>query len=147
MRVAYEGLPADEQRFLEGKVAVHGFAYSRGLVDDGLFEDDPRPGAAHAPGARAGQPGERPEGILRGLARLRDRRHAHGRGAGAPARAARGRDAARAGLHASLAVGDLVMWDNRCTLHRGRPWDESRYRRVMHRTTVAGEGPTAPDDA
>jgi alpha-ketoglutarate-dependent 2,4-dichlorophenoxyacetate dioxygenase len=43
-------------------------------------------------------------------------------------------------------VGDLVMWDNRCMLHRGRPWDESRYRRVMHRTTVAGEGPTAPDE-
>jgi alpha-ketoglutarate-dependent 2,4-dichlorophenoxyacetate dioxygenase len=42
-------------------------------------------------------------------------------------------------------VGDLVMWDNRCVLHRGRPWDESRYRRVMHRTTVAGAGPTAPD--
>ena len=41
-------------------------------------------------------------------------------------------------------VGDLVMWDNRCVLHRGRPWDESAYRRVMHRTTVAGEGPTAP---
>jgi alpha-ketoglutarate-dependent taurine dioxygenase len=39
--------------------------------------------------------------------------------------------------------GDLVMWDNRCTLHRGRPWDESAYRRVMHRTTVAGDGPTA----
>ena len=31
-------------------------------------------------------------------------------------------------------------------LHRGRPWDESKYRRVMHRTTVAGEGPTAPDE-
>ena len=44
-------------------------------------------------------------------------------------------------------VGDLVMWDNRCMLHRGRPWDESRYRRVMHRTTVAGVGPTAPGDA
>jgi alpha-ketoglutarate-dependent 2,4-dichlorophenoxyacetate dioxygenase len=42
-------------------------------------------------------------------------------------------------------VGDLVMWDNRCMLHRGRPWDESRYRRVMHRTTVAGVGPTAPE--
>jgi alpha-ketoglutarate-dependent 2,4-dichlorophenoxyacetate dioxygenase len=41
--------------------------------------------------------------------------------------------------------GDLVMWDNRCTLHRGRPWNEDKYRRVMHRTTVAGEGPTAPD--
>jgi alpha-ketoglutarate-dependent 2,4-dichlorophenoxyacetate dioxygenase len=42
-------------------------------------------------------------------------------------------------------VGDLVMWDNRCILHRGRPWNENLYRRVMHRTTVAGQGPTAPD--
>jgi alpha-ketoglutarate-dependent 2,4-dichlorophenoxyacetate dioxygenase len=40
---------------------------------------------------------------------------------------------------------DLVMWDNRCMLHRGRPWDENRFRRVMHRTTVAGDGPTADD--
>jgi alpha-ketoglutarate-dependent taurine dioxygenase len=28
---------------------------------------------------------------------------------------------------------------------RGRPWDESAYRRVMHRTTVAGDGPTVPE--
>jgi alpha-ketoglutarate-dependent taurine dioxygenase len=40
-------------------------------------------------------------------------------------------------------VGDLVMWDNRCALHRGRPWDSARQQRVMHRTTVAGDGPTA----
>ena len=38
---------------------------------------------------------------------------------------------------------DLVIWDNRCLLHRGRPWDAKRHTRVMHRTTVAGEGPTA----
>jgi alpha-ketoglutarate-dependent taurine dioxygenase len=38
---------------------------------------------------------------------------------------------------------DLVMWDNRCVLHRGRPWDATRHRRVMRRTTIAGEGPTA----
>jgi len=30
---------------------------------------------------------------------------------------------------------------------RGRPWNESRYRRVMHRTTVAGDGPTAGEVA
>ena len=41
--------------------------------------------------------------------------------------------------------GDLVMWDNRACLHRGRPWDESKYPRVMHRTTVAGTGPTVED--
>ena len=33
-------------------------------------------------------------------------------------------------------VGDLVMWDNRCTMHRGRPYDD-RQPRVMHRTTVS----------
>jgi len=38
---------------------------------------------------------------------------------------------------------DLAMWDNRGVLDRGRPWDANRHRRVMRRTTVAGEGPTA----
>jgi alpha-ketoglutarate-dependent 2,4-dichlorophenoxyacetate dioxygenase len=39
-------------------------------------------------------------------------------------------------------AGDLVMWDNRSVLHRGRPFDRARYRRMMHRTTVVGDGPT-----
>jgi alpha-ketoglutarate-dependent 2,4-dichlorophenoxyacetate dioxygenase len=33
-------------------------------------------------------------------------------------------------------VGDLVIWDNRCTMHRGRPYDATQ-RRVLHRTTVS----------
>ena len=33
-------------------------------------------------------------------------------------------------------VGDLVMWDNRCTLHRGRRFDLSQ-RRELRRTTTA----------
>jgi len=37
------------------------------------------------------------------------------------------------------------MWDNRRVLHRGRPWDGTRYRRVMHRTTLAADGPTVID--
>ena len=36
-------------------------------------------------------------------------------------------------------VGDLVIWDDRCTMHRGRPYDDTRYRRDMHRTTVSDE--------
>lgn len=35
---------------------------------------------------------------------------------------------------------DVVMWDNRCTMHRVTPWDPNE-RRVMHRTTIAGDGP------
>jgi alpha-ketoglutarate-dependent 2,4-dichlorophenoxyacetate dioxygenase len=31
--------------------------------------------------------------------------------------------------------GDLVMWDNRCTLHRGRRYDLSQ-RRDLRRTTT-----------
>ena len=42
-------------------------------------------------------------------------------------------------------TGDLVAWDNRSTMHRVRPWDVMRYKRVMRRTTVAGAGPTAAD--
>ena len=38
-------------------------------------------------------------------------------------------------------VGDLVIWDNRCTMHRARPYDLS-VPRDMHRTTVADVAPT-----
>jgi taurine dioxygenase len=35
-------------------------------------------------------------------------------------------------------VGDLVLWDNRCTMHRRDSFDPGS-RRVMHRTQVKGE--------
>ena len=37
--------------------------------------------------------------------------------------------------------GDLVVWDNRTTLHKAEAYDMARYRRVFRRTTVAGNGP------
>jgi len=39
-------------------------------------------------------------------------------------------------------VGDLVMWDNRRTMHRARPFPVHEPR-DMRRTTLAGEAPTA----
>ena len=146
MRVAYDRLPVDMQRFLEGKVAIHSFVYSRGLVDDGLM---PPEHAAQVPPVRQALIRDNPVngrkafyvgshaceivGMLTAEARalLRELREA----------------ATRPEIVYThrWQVGDLVMWDNRCMLHRGRPWDESKYRRVMHRTTVAGEGPTASD--
>jgi alpha-ketoglutarate-dependent 2,4-dichlorophenoxyacetate dioxygenase len=38
-------------------------------------------------------------------------------------------------------VGDLVMWDNRQTMHRGRRFDRNEVRDVR-RTTLAGDRPT-----
>ncbi|MEE8287715.1 MAG: TauD/TfdA family dioxygenase, partial [Gammaproteobacteria bacterium] len=37
-------------------------------------------------------------------------------------------------------AGDLVMWDNRCTMHHATEYDLS-YTRAMHRTTVQGDRP------
>jgi alpha-ketoglutarate-dependent 2,4-dichlorophenoxyacetate dioxygenase len=147
MRVGYDRLPVDMQRFLDDKVAIHSFVYSRGLVDDALM---PPEHAAQVPPVR--------QALVRA-------NPVHGRKAfyvgshaceivGMPTAEARAllRELREAATRPELVythrwrVGDLVMWDNRCMLHRGRPWDESRYRRVMHRTTVAGEGPTAPDE-
>ena len=37
-------------------------------------------------------------------------------------------------------IGDLVLWDNRCTMHRRDPFP-AESRRVMHRTQVKGAAP------
>jgi len=38
-------------------------------------------------------------------------------------------------------VGDILVWDNRCTLHTGTLYDDTRYFRTMHRLWVKGEKP------
>jgi alpha-ketoglutarate-dependent 2,4-dichlorophenoxyacetate dioxygenase len=144
MRVAYEGLPAAMRQRLEGRVAIHSFVYSRGLIGDALLPPDH---AAQVPPV--------PQALVRA-------NPVHGRKAfyvGSHAceivgmSTAEARALLRELLEAATgadrvythrwAPGDLVMWDNRCALHRGRLWDSARYQRVMHRTTVAGDGPTA----
>ncbi len=146
MRVAYDRLPEAMRHRVDGKVAIHSFVYSRGLIGDELLPPDH---AAQVPPV--------PQALVRA-------NPAHGRKAlfvGSHACEILGMptDEARALLRELLDLatrpelvythrwqpGDLVMWDNRAVLHRGRPWDEHRYRRVMHRTTVAGDGPTAPN--
>jgi alpha-ketoglutarate-dependent 2,4-dichlorophenoxyacetate dioxygenase len=46
----------------------------------------------------------------------------------------------------SWKVGDLVMWDNRCTMHRAREYDETEVR-DMRRTTVSDGVPTVLEAA
>lgn len=39
-------------------------------------------------------------------------------------------------------AGDVLMWDNRCLLHRADPnFDAARYPRVLHRTCLRGTAP------
>ncbi len=34
---------------------------------------------------------------------------------------------------------DVIMWDNRCTMHAVMPYDSATRRRIMHRTTIVGD--------
>tara|TARA_B100000900_G_C20203227_1_gene562738 strand:+ start:30 stop:242 length:213 start_codon:yes stop_codon:yes gene_type:complete len=37
--------------------------------------------------------------------------------------------------HHQWRVGDVIMWDNRCAMHRRDSFDETQ-RRIMHRTQI-----------
>ena len=41
---------------------------------------------------------------------------------------------------------DLVMWDNRCTMHRGKGYDDLRWPRDMQRATVSDVAPTCEQE-
>jgi len=43
--------------------------------------------------------------------------------------------------------GDLVIWDNRCTLHRATPLESDKYKRDVRRTTINKYGPETSADA
>jgi taurine dioxygenase len=47
-------------------------------------------------------------------------------------------DRAEFAWHNVWQAGDLVLWDNRCTMHRRDPFDPAA-RRVMHRTQIKGQ--------
>ena len=34
---------------------------------------------------------------------------------------------------------DVVMWDNRCTMHSVEPFDNNTIKRIMHRVTLIGD--------
>lgn len=43
--------------------------------------------------------------------------------------------------------GDMAIWDNLCSMHRGGEFEDAKYRRDMRRTTIReGAPPTVPDD-
>lgn len=44
-------------------------------------------------------------------------------------------------------VGDVLVWDNRCTLHTGTLYDDTKYDRVMHRLWAKGEKPLGVSQA
>jgi alpha-ketoglutarate-dependent 2,4-dichlorophenoxyacetate dioxygenase len=144
MRHAYATLPEETRRQLEGKVVVHSILYSRSTIARGLFDPEQEKGLPPVRQALVrvnpvngrksiyvGSHAWYVEGMLHeDSRRLLDELLAH-------------TTRPECVYQHGWRQWDLVMWDNRCVLHRGRPWDAARYARVMRRTTLAGEGPTA----
>lgn len=38
-------------------------------------------------------------------------------------------------------AGDMILWDNRCVMHKATWYDGAKYQRLMHRTTLSGDIP------
>ena len=144
MRHAYATLPDAARTRLEGRVVVHSILYSRSTIAKGLFDPEHERGlppvrqalvrANPANGRKSIYIGSHAwyvEGLpYEESRRLLDDLLAH-------------TTRPEMVYQHHWKQWDLVMWDNRCVLHRGRPWDSARHKRIMRRTTIAGEGPTA----
>ena len=143
MRAAYDALPDATKRRLEGLVAEHSIMTSRGKLGFKDFDEGEREAFAPVPQVlvRRLQDSGRMSlyiashaGSIRGMAdeearQLLDELTAHA--------------TQRQFVHAHRwRVKDLVMWDNRCTMHRGMEFDDQRYKRDMRRATVSDVAPT-----
>jgi len=138
MVLAYETLPAELKQRIEGREAVHDATYnSAGVMRKGYKEvTDPRtaPGARHPlvrthpeTGRRCLFLGRRRNSYIVGLGleeseKLLDALWAH---ATQP----------QLTFRQEWRVGDVMAWDNRCTLHRRDAFDP-RARRLLHRTQI-----------
>ena len=143
MYLAYETMPDGLRQQVEGRLCRHDSTYnSAGELRRGFSEvTDPRkaPGADHpiirthpVTGRRALFLGRRRNAYIPGLEledsdRLLDALWAH---------------AARPELtwYQQWRIGDLVLWDNRCVMHRRNEFDPNS-RRLMHRSQIKGDRP------
>lgn len=141
MYSAYETLPDDLERAIEGRTCIHDSSRnSAGELRKGFqrtLDVRQTPGAVHplvrrhpVTGRKALFLGRRPGAYIHGLSveeseSLLDAVWKHA-------------TQERFAWYQKWRVGDLVMWDNRCVMHRRDAFDESRHR-LMHRTQIVGE--------
>jgi alpha-ketoglutarate-dependent 2,4-dichlorophenoxyacetate dioxygenase len=142
-RAAYARLPAEMQAKIDPLIAIHDYVFSRSKVSPD----------AVTPSHAASLPPVRQK-----LVRTNPRTGAKNYFVGSHASAIDGwNDADSRTLLDDLlarATGpehvyshvwqpeDLVIWDNRCVLHRGSGYDADRFRRRIRQTRVAGAGST-----
>jgi alpha-ketoglutarate-dependent 2,4-dichlorophenoxyacetate dioxygenase len=143
LRAAYDALPEARKRKIETMAAIHHYAYSRRNTGIQLTNEEedkrfpPVPQAMVRPNPKNGR-----KALYVGshASHIRELPEEQGRAQLAELLEHATQEGFTYMHH--WQVGDLVMYDNRAALHRARPYAITEHARILHRTTVAGEGPT-----
>ena len=143
MRAAYDALPEATKQKIAGRVAEHSIMNSRAMLGFSDFDEGEREAfkavpqvlvrrlqdsgrmslyvASHA-GAIRGMPDAEAKALIKELvAHATQRQFVYSH---------------------RWRAGDLVIWDDRCTMHRGMEFDDQKYARDMRRATVSDVAPT-----
>ena len=143
-RAAYDALPQEEKVRLEGLRVHHSIAYSRQTLgfEFSQGEQDALQGAIHPLVRTIPRSHRRSLYVASHASRIIDWPVPEGR--------LLLRDLIEHATQAefvyrhSWRVGDLVIWDNRATMHRARPFDDTKYRRELRRVTTLDIEQPAP---
>ena len=136
-RAAYDALPDEKKRRLDGLVAEHSIFNSRARLGFTNFSDEERAGLPPVPQMLVRT---HPESGRKSLYLASHAGRIFGMGE-QEARALIDQLVAHATQRQFVythrwRVHDLVIWDNRCTMHRGADFDDLRWKRDMQRATV-----------
>lgn len=142
MRAVYAALSADLKQAVEGRIAIHDYAYGRSKIDPNLVTDAERAAVPPVREAMVLDHGVHGKSLYLGAhaASVEGMNEAKGR-----ALIDRLMDFAmqeRFIYSHSWRPHDMILWDNRAVLHRATPFASTTERRLMVRTTIAGDGPT-----
>jgi alpha-ketoglutarate-dependent 2,4-dichlorophenoxyacetate dioxygenase len=138
LRAAYDALPEDMRLKLEGLVAEHALAYSRARTGFSNFSESERKELPPVPQVMVRTI---PENGRRSLYIASHIGHIFGM-SDDESRTLVDRLIAHATQRQFVythrwRLHDLVMWDDRCTMHRGTDFDDLHYERDMQRATVS----------
>jgi alpha-ketoglutarate-dependent 2,4-dichlorophenoxyacetate dioxygenase len=142
-RAAYDALPDAMKRRIESLVAEHSLAYSRGLIGPAVLTEAQK---SEVPPVRQAVVRVNPVNGRKAIYAGAHASHIVGwpieEGRALLLELTEFITQPRFCYSHRWRQGDLVIWDNRCLLHRATPYDTVRYKRLMQRTTVAGDAPT-----
>ena len=147
LRAAYEALDEATRTRIEGLIAEHSIFHSRSLIGYSDFADEERAALPPVPQTVVRlHPGSRRKSLYLASHASHIIGWPLAQGRTLLEELTKFATARRFVYRHRWQVGDLVVWDNRCTLHRARPYDDVRHRRDMRRTTVEDSAPTLEQD-